>query len=170
MTFLQELVAGGHALARWTFFNPVILPTLTDFVKQLQAQPSRSKERQPQDPPPSSSGKGGFHEHVTLSRGRMVEFVEHLAKLGLATDKKGVSMVLDVYQHHGDVVYVPPGHMHQVENLQNCTKVAFDRYKVEELSQYAMSWMHVAPHLDMVPDYMAANRVVLQAICQRCHS
>ena len=32
-----------------------------------------------------------------------------------------------VYQHHEGVVYVPPGHMHQAENLQNCTKVAVDR-------------------------------------------
>lgn len=75
-----------------------------------------------------------------------------------------------VYPHHEGVLYVPPGHMHQAEDLQNCTKVAFDRYMLAELPQYTMSWLHVMPHVGSAPDYMAVNRVLLQAIRQQCRS
>lgn len=42
-------------------------------------------------------------------------------------------MVPFVCQYHGNVVYVPPGHMHQVENLQGCTKVDFNMDMLAEL-------------------------------------
>lgn len=135
---------------------PAILSILTDFVKQLQSSPTKSKEHKPKDPPPSSSGKGGFHEHLTLRRGRVMDCIDHLADLGRATDSKGVSMVQVVHQYQGNV---PPGHQHQVENLQGCTKVDFNRYMLAELSQCAMSWIHVMPHVDGVPDSVAVNKV-----------
>ena len=34
------------------------------------------------------------------------------------------SYVQTVYQHHGQVVHVPAGWLHQVENLQDCVKIA----------------------------------------------
>ena len=155
-------------LARWTFFNPAILSVRTDFIKQLQSNSTKSKDRKPKDPPPSSSGKGGLHEHVTLSHGRMTDFIDHLAEIGCAEDSKGVSvgvsMIQVVHQYHGNKVCVLPGHMHQVENLQGCTKVDCDRYMLAELSQCAMSWLRSMPHVDSVPDCMAVNKALLYAI------
>lgn len=55
--------------------------------------------------------------------------------------------------------------MHQAENLQNCIQVAFDRYMLAELPKYAMSWLHVMPHVDSAPNDMALNGVLLQATC-----
>lgn len=48
---------------------------------------------------------------------------------------KGSEVVPTAEQRHGDVVHVPAGHMHQVENLEGCVKMAWDKYVVAHLNR-----------------------------------
>jgi len=33
--------------------------------------------------------------------------------------------------------------MHQVENLEDCVKIAWDKYVAANMSRYALSWLYV---------------------------
>lgn len=112
-----------------------------------------------------------------LSHARVVKFTDRLTGLRHAGGSKGASMVQVVRQHH-----LCPAWLHALGGQpaklyffalftqKKSIEVAFDRYMLAELLQYAMSWLHVMPHVDSAPNYMAVNRVLLQTICQRCHS
>ncbi len=48
----------------------------------------------------------------------------------------GCAYVQTVYQHHGQVVHVPAGWLHQVEILQGCGKIAWDITVPERMAAY----------------------------------
>jgi hypothetical protein len=52
----------------------------------------------------------------------------------------GEENVIILYQKHGQVVFVPPGYAHQVINLEDCMKMAFDFIDPKLLAEYAVVW------------------------------
>ncbi len=48
----------------------------------------------------------------------------------------GCAYVQTVSQHHGQVVHVPAGWSHQVDNLQDCVKIAWDIMVPERMAAY----------------------------------
>lgn len=75
----------------------------------------------------------------------------------------GSGGVLVVEQRAGDMVYVPPGWIHQVYNLQPCLKLAWDFYATEHFAIYSMLQSRIAAPLfgaEMADDYMGSNWVL----------
>ena len=63
-----------------------------------------------------------------------------------------------VWQHHNDVITVPPGWAHQVVNLKPCLKVAFDFASPSAMPVYAIVHKQVLSRLvgaANTPDYTA---------------
>jgi hypothetical protein len=66
-----------------------------------------------------------------------------------------------MYQRHGDVVHVTVGWAHQVVNIQECAKLAFDYAKAQDAMQCV--------HTNNVMHTMFAN--VMQTMsCKQCHA
>ena len=69
-----------------------------------------------------------------------------------------------IKQRHGDLVHIPAGYMHQVENLQDCTKIAWDMYHAANLQRYALAWRYIHSQLKGAADYMAVAVLIRNAI------
>ncbi len=72
----------------------------------------------------------------------------------------GVEIIM---QRAGDMVYVPPGWIHQVYNLQPCIKLAWDYYDEKHFALYAMLQSRIAAPLFgnmMTDDYMGSSFVM----------
>ncbi len=153
-------------LAVWTFFNPAILGHASKFVQQLQL--ARPSKRRAGDPTAAKTGTDGYLGlgRVKLSQARVQDLRSHLNSLSLLYDAKGTDMVPIIKQRHGDMVHVPAGHMHQVENLEDCVKIAWDKYVAANLSRYALSWLYGTSQVTGGADYMAAAVVVKNAIIE----
>jgi len=153
-------------LAVWTFFNPAILGHASRFVQQLQL--ARPSKRRAGDPTAAKTGTDGYLGlgRVKLSQARVQDLRSHLNSLSLLYDAKGNDMVPIIKQRHGDMVHVPAGHMHQVENLEDCVKIAWDKYVAANMSRYALSWLYVTSQVTGGADYMAAAVVVKNAIIE----
>ena len=79
----------------------------------------------------------------------------------------GADAVVVLEQHHGDVVTVPPGWVHQVSNRQTCLKIANDLYVKCNYGLYALLWRRIASPLfgkAMFPDYVGLNSVLAAEI------
>ncbi len=153
-------------LAVWTFFNPAILAHACRFVQQLQL--ARPSKRRAGDPTAAKTGTDGYLGlgRVKLSQARVQDLRDHLNSLGLLYDAKGNDMVPIIKQRHGDMVHVPAGHMHQVENLEDCVKTAWDKYVAANMTRYALSWLYVTRQVTGGADYMGAAVVVKNAIIE----
>lgn len=71
----------------------------------------------------------------------------------------GEKMVV-LEQKGGDMVFVPPGWVHQVTNLQPCLKVAWDTYDARHYEQYCLLHRRIACKYfgsTMADDYMSFN-------------
>ena len=153
-------------LAAWTFFDPAILGHASRFVQQLQlARPSKLRAGDP------TAAKTGTDEYlglgrVKLSQARVQDLQSHLNSLGLLYHAKGNDMLPIIKQHHGDMVHVPAGHTHQVENLEDCVQIAWDKYVAAKMSRYALSWLYVTSQVTGGADYMGAAVVVKNAIIE----
>ena len=142
-------------LAVWTFFHPVIVEASSKFVQGLQL--AQGKKRVAGDPTRKATGSDGFlgkTGRVRLSAQRVQDLREHLNDLHLLYDSKGNDRMPIIEQRHGDMVHVPAGYMHQVENLAPCVKMAFDKYVPANLARYALSWQYVTSQVFRAPDYM----------------
>ncbi|DBA88811.1 TPA: hypothetical protein ACH3X1_014812 [Trebouxia sp. C0004] len=136
-------VPSDTVLAVWTFIHPAILAHANRFVQQLQlARPSKLRAG---DPTAAKTGTDGYLSlgRVKLSQDRVQDLRHHLNNLGVLYDAKSNDMVPIIKQRHGDMVRVPAGHMHQVENLEACVKIAWDKYVAANRSRYALSWLYV---------------------------
>ena len=153
-------------LAVWVFFNPAVWHLVNEYVKGLQT--AVGKKRKAGDPTPAATGTDGYGHagkgDIRLSLERVHDLRAHLASLNALYDDKGIDMIPIVKQCHGDMVHVPAGYMHQVENLHPCLKVAWDIYVVEHLHRYALSWRYIGSKMRGAADYMASAVVVKHAI------
>ncbi|KAL0029489.1 hypothetical protein WJX77_011364 [Trebouxia sp. C0004] len=163
-----EKVKPGTILAVWTFFHPAILHHVNAFVQGLQK--ATGKKRLAGDPTASATGKDGLgysgKGHIRLCQRRVQDLRADLAHHGLLYDDMGIDMVPIIEQRHGDIVHVPAGHMHQVENMAGCVKMAWDKYVVAHLDRYALSWRYITNQIRGRPDYMGASVVVKNAILE----
>jgi dTDP-4-dehydrorhamnose 3,5-epimerase-like enzyme len=52
-----------------------------------------------------------------------------------------------VWQHPGDQVHVPPGWLHQVQNLRPNIKLAYDVYCMQDFGLYLKRWARLVARL-----------------------
>ena len=138
--------------------------TCQQIVQQLQlARPSKLRAG---DPTAAKIGTDGYLGlgRVKLSQARVQDLRSHLNSMGLLYDAKGNDMLPIVKQRHGDMVHVPAGHMRQVESLEDCVEIAWDKYLAAKMSRYALSWLYVTSQVTGGEDYMGAAVVVKNAI------
>ena len=78
----------------------------------------------------------------------------------------GYSYVQTVYQHHGQMVHVPAGWLHQVENLQDCVKIAWDMMAPERVALYVLTWQYILSGITRsnAADYVATTGVWWAAV------
>jgi len=165
-------VEPGTILAVWTFFHPAILHHVNAFVQGLQK--ATGKKRLAGDPTAIATGTDGLgysgKGHIRLSKRRVQHLRAYLADHGLLYDEMGIDMVPIIEQRHGDIVHVTAGHMHQVENLAGCVKMAWDKYVVAHLDRYALSWRYITNQVRGGAYYMGASVVVKNAILEQATS
>ena len=103
--------------------------------------------------------KEGFSKEgkVHLSSAAMDELMDFLGK-----DSNGQPYCIKIQQRHGQLVYVPPGWLHQVTNVAQCMKMAWELYDLEHTAHYVASWHYTASKItrNNAEDYMACRRVV----------
>jgi len=58
--------------------------------------------------------------------------------LGVLYDAKGNDVVPNMKFPHGGMVRVIAGHMHQVKNMEDCVKIARDKYVAANRSRNAL--------------------------------
>ena len=136
-------------LAKWVFFHPACVARAHAWVM-------------------ANINKTGFSRDANGQAFHLKE--DHIAKLQvhLGEDpKSGEAYVRVVYQFHGERMYVPAGWVHQVENLQDCVKLAWDFFaSPERLAVCVAAWQHVhakIPHINAA-DYLYAAAVLCQAV------
>lgn len=104
--------------------------------------------------------------HVCWSQQPVQDLRAHLDGLGTLYDHRGRDLMLVIKQRHVQMVHVPAGHMHQVENMLPGIKVAFDKYVPANLARYVLSWQYVTSQIARTPDYMCVAIVVKNAIAR----
>ena len=99
----------------------------------------------------------------------MQDLCAYLAHKGLLYDDMGIDRVPIIEQHHGDIVHVPAGHMHQVENLDGCVKMAWDKYVVAHLD---LTWTAMHCHGGTSPIMFGGGGGLHGGFCacENCHS
>ena len=147
-------VKEGAALAKWVFINPHCIVKANEYVRKEFKQCPEDFDKCTKD------GRDMFDTFLSQAD------VTKLSKF-LGTDlETGCACVQTVYQHHGQVVHVPAGWLHQVENLQDCVKIAWDMMIPERMGAYMATWQHVLATVTKsnAPDYMAARGVLWAAV------
>jgi hypothetical protein len=132
-------------VAKWTFFHPDVIPHLDGYLKE-------------------AGYEEGLKGRIFIEEGMVDDF---LHKQGI--QDWSYPLVYTEYQYSGMKINVPVGWAHQVENLRDCVKFAFDVYKPEEFGLCMESYQNVAsPYFDQDEDYMATTAVLLRAACEAC--
>ena len=146
--FIQ--VKQGAALARWIFVNPCCISRANEYAEREFERCPKGFDKCTKD------GRDTFD--TFLSQSDVARLSNFLGK----DPNTGYAYVQTVYQHHGQVVNVPAGWLHQVENLQDCVKIAWDIMVSERMAAYMATWQHVLACVTKsnAPDYMAAMGVL----------
>ena len=121
-------VKQGAALARWVFINPCCIVKANEFVKREFKQCPKDFDKCIQD------GSDTYNTFLTQA---------DVAKLSVFLGKNpdtGFAHVQTIYQHHGQMVHVPARWLHQVENLQDCVKIAWHMMVPERMVFYMLTW------------------------------
>ncbi|DBA96413.1 TPA: putative JmjC domain-containing histone demethylation protein 2C [Trebouxia sp. C0004] len=138
-------------LAKWVFFHPFCVKHADAWVRANANDHGFSRD-----------AKGfGFH----LNQEQIAKLQAHLGD----DPRTGLAYVRVVYQFHGERMYVPAGWVHQVENLQDCVKLAWDFFgSAERLAVCFAAWQHVHAKLADInaPDYLCASAVLCRAVQQ----
>ena len=130
-------------LAIWAFLNPAVVGRVHKWLRQ-------------------NGFKTGLAAKILLG----FEDLQRLQR-DMGVGSHGEPLVHIVRQCHGDIVHVPAGWMHMVQNVPACIKMAWDMYTVDHLTDYVLSWQHVASRLKSNrPDYMAVMGVVTTALTE----
>ncbi|KAL3137357.1 hypothetical protein ABBQ32_006889 [Trebouxia sp. C0010 RCD-2024] len=136
-------------LARWWFVHPHVAPKFAEFVRDSLHHADGLQDFMPKPE----------HWELMLAFGSMN-----------AIDGRDVVVVLN--QGPGDIVLVPPGWPHAVNNVMPCCKLAWDHYDPRHLATYAAVHRDVASPLfrggTVGDDYMAVGPTVSQGIEQAC--
>ncbi|KAL3157775.1 hypothetical protein ABBQ32_012200 [Trebouxia sp. C0010 RCD-2024] len=147
-------VKQGTALARWVFVHPCSIIRANEYVRREVKQCPEGFDKC------TKEGRDTFDTFPSQAD------VAKLSKFLGKDLETGCAYVRTVYQHHGQVVHVPAGWLHQVENLQDCVKIAWDRMVPERMAAYMATWQLVLASVikSNAPDYMAATGVLWVAV------
>ena len=130
-------------LAKWTFIPPHAISHLDNFLKSKGFEDGL---------------KGGhFIEEDTLN-----EFAA-----AMPADVKVTSAACE--QLPGELIKVPVGWAHQVENLQDCVKFAWDLWEPDRFALYYESYKTLGSvFFRQAKDYMATNTLLLRGAAEAC--
>jgi hypothetical protein len=165
-------VTAGSVLAVWTFINPLLVGEADNWVKQnimVIPPPPKKKARGEQQQQQSRwpLGFAGSPDRVHLKGGELDRFLAYIQQLG--SDLRIDNPVVQLQQKAGQLVYVPPGWVHQVVNLSPNVKVAWDYYIADNFHKYAQLQHRIACKFfrgGMAQDYMSFN-MVMQELASR---
>lgn len=133
-------------LSKWVFFHPARITEVDAWIK-------------------ANANVGGLSQGSTRFHLNTDQIVKLQAHIG--TDNDGESYVRTVYQFHGERMYVPAGWAHQVENLQECVKLAWDFFaSPAKLPLSLVAWQHVHARIAGISakDYLYAAAVTCKAV------
>lgn len=101
---------------------------------------------------------------VHLSKQEIQDLDEHLV-----VDEHGRQYL---EQRHGQLVEVPPGWIHQVTNLLECIKMAWDVYELAHVPDYVASWHHISSQVTCSnsEDYMSCRLLIHSALSHGCRA
>ena len=141
----------GTALAMWAFINPVAAVQANAWIA-AHIQPSKEKRK--------GNRAASLKDRIVLSEQQLHDLSAHLGR-----DEHQRNYVQIVFQHHGELIHIPSGWIHQVTNLQDCIKVAWDYYVPAHMSCYASAWklIHAQVTKTNASDYMAFMGVLNNA-------
>ncbi len=105
------------------------------------------------------------HGHVLLTGDDLARFLEWMDahKAELEVDEP----VVQLWQQAGEMVVIPPGWVHQVENLKPNLKLAWDICNLDKVHHYVrVQQAIVAPVFKegMSPDMMSVNMVLHEVV------
>jgi hypothetical protein len=128
----------GEVLAVWVFIHPSIIHQVSEWLK-------------------AKTGKSFSDTSIHLT----TELVSQLQAFANGIMPCGGGVVV-LNQCAGDMVYVPPGWVHQVTNALPCLKVAWDFYEDAHWALYAQMHHKIIVPLfgsQMAEDYMGFARI-----------
>jgi len=104
---------------------------------------------------------------VHLSEQEIQALDEHLG-----VDEHGRQYLVRLEQRHGQLVEVPPGWIHQVTNLVECIKMAWDVYELAHVPDYVASWHHISSQVTCSnsEDYMSCRLLIHSALSHSCRA
>lgn len=143
-------VPADAVLAVWVFVAPWATQLADSVIRNFCA------------PPRERGWVGGL---ASEPRVHLVEPL--LGKFAAVLNTARAGSVVIVEQRARDVVYAPPGWVHQVTNRQACLKVVWDAYDANHYASYALLQTAIAAPLfktSMVADYMAFNKVAEEVL------
>ena len=121
-----------RALALWVFLSPTILVKAEAWLKSHGF-------------PQGFRGSDEAKQKLTIEE--IVRLQHDLGyELDEATGYQRPAVTL-LWQHHGQVVHVPAGHMHMVVNLQPCIKMAWEYWKDDKLVNYILAWKFISSQM-----------------------
>ena len=147
-------VKEGAALAKWVFINPHCIVKANEYVKKEFKQCPKGFDK--------CTLGGSDTNNTFLTQADVAKLSVFLGK----DPDTGCAYVQTVHQHHGQMVHVPTGWLHQVENLQDCAKIAWDMMVPERMALYMLTWQHILSGITRsnAADYMAATGVLWAAV------
>lgn len=136
---MQGTVAMDKPLAVWFFIRPQFIDAYHAF-------------------------KGG-NNTFQQAKGHLPKYTYEQVKAELDEFKNevGAEAVVEVKQYAGQIVYVAPGWLHTVLNLQPCIKMAWDYQEVQNLPLYIRSWKQ-HNRFKVGEDYSGLMNLLLQGV------
>ncbi|GFR42749.1 hypothetical protein Agub_g3687 [Astrephomene gubernaculifera] len=182
----REDVDASKPCALWTFVRPSAIGAFGDFLSKHPALPGVDKSAK-KDKKDSSvvewellaaatlkekrlspdGSRNAFHGGPLVDGGSANVFRPFVRDVNELRAALGENNVVVIEQYHGDVVHVPAGWIHQVENVQACLKLAWDTLNPRRLVHYFGVQRLVVHHglWGYSPeDYMAIEAVLAKAI------
>ena len=138
----------GMPLAKWIFVHPACTAQAHEWFKEHVHEAGLS--------PPEGRTR------IKLSIPQINSLQQYLGH-----DDEGVAYLQVKYQHHGEMMYVPAGLVHQVENLQMCVKLAWDFFGCSSRLPVCLAvWQQVHARIDSISakDYLYAAAVLHRAV------
>jgi hypothetical protein len=137
----------GDVLAIWVGIAPCAVAAADAWLRSLKLEGSNQRL---------------FPEGLrTKGRVRLDDNMVHQLQLHLS-NLHGSNSVVVLEQRHGQVVYMPPGWVHQVTNKEPCVKLAWDYYEPSNFGKYALVHDMAAKLFGdaMADDYVSVHQVV----------
>jgi hypothetical protein len=136
IAFATDPTSVGEVLAEWTFIHPDAAEAANSWLQN-----------------------NGFATGFTTVGKALLSSQQVSAMQAALADAVAGGAVRVIQQRAGDMVYVPPGWVHQVYNVRSCLKLAWDLYVKTHFQYYAKLQSIIVPLFGshMADDYMGSN-------------